>query len=1160
MNEPLATNPLRRHAHRHQAAPPLLTIAGALLTLFLALLIAVPVHAQTATQTATETPEPESGYSYSVQRGDSWNSVAQQTGVTVKELKDANPDAVRTNDWLIVGEELRIPGSQDAQAEIYVVKAGEGWTIIARDLGVTVELLKAANPRSVRSGDVLYSGERLTVPTVRAQATPEATTTVEATAEPSATEDTADVDPDKTPPAPTAQPPMDDADTEAENAAENAPDATPVADETAGAEEPTDAEDASAENLDGNEDGEAIDGQVYIVQAGESWNSIARDLDIPADVLQDNNPDLIRPGLVLLRDDEMVIPSTTVLAAAQAAATAAAAEEAATAQIAEQTGAATVDDAAVDLPACPAAFADYPESLIELLNGDNTGPDRLRAFLDVCDAGTEEGLVTGDWTGDELDDLAVVYVNPAADDATLESDLIVFNGNDEGGYDFAYRAGAAGNVIILTAEDINEDEQSDLVWTDTTCGASTCFNTVNIRSWTGSDWADWTTGNITMAYAEVELDNVSRDGQGQELVLTGGAYGSVGAGPQRSRTEIWGSVEGAPYSLLTTEYAASDCLYHLILDANRAFLAAPDIGFDEAETLYTDAIGNEELTKCWVRENELDELRSFSYFRLALIAGYQDLPEVASDLTGALAAVYPDSIYTDVSDVWLSAYEENGDAAAACQLVTDYVTDAPDAWQMLAEYGYANPDFTAADVCPILEMTAAPEKADADAADAAEPTATNAPATATPAATATLEPAEEATGQERAAAVSQAAGAVAATDTTDTDSADSADADIESDEETATDEEAAAIPVVCPENVDQFAAVLSDILADHGGDVAALDDWLRGCDALTDDRGTLLVEDLNADGVDDVLIMPTIVSDLGYGPGGSQGALLIYHGAADGAFTLAYEPEIYGQPTPLAADDLNDDGQPDIAWMVESCSTFCVVEVQMITWNGEEYLPAILPGATITEGKAYFEPIGSDAAGDGQALILEGGISGVPEGGLAVGHAENWQSVDGGPYQRLEWIYDREAEGNDCVGLRLVEADVALQAADVLGYEDAIDLYTKALDGSLQACSLFGLPADEELTLLQGLTAFRLLQAQTLAGETDGAAATMLVLESGQPDSDYTTAAATWLQEYTDSGDTDTACDAISSIFQENDQLWQITDQFGYNHPALAAEQICFRP
>ncbi|MCB0129584.1 MAG: hypothetical protein KDD78_01990, partial [Caldilineaceae bacterium] len=115
-------------------------------------------------------------------------------------------------------------------------------------------------------------------------------------------------------------------------------------------------------------------------------------------------------------------------------------------------------------------------------------------------------------------------------------------------------------------------------------------------------------------------------------------------------------------------------------------------------------------------------------------------------------------------------------------------------------------------------------------------------------------------------------------------------------------------------------------------------------------------------------------------------------------------------------------------------------------------------------------------------------------------------------------------------------------------------------DSSLQACSLFGLPADEELTLLQGLASFRLLQAQTLAGETDGAAATMLALESGQPDSDYTTAAATWLQEYTDSGDADTACDAISSIFQENDQLWQITDQFGYNHPALAAEQICFRP
>ena len=187
-------------------------------------------------------------------------------------------------------------------------------------------------------------------------------------------------------------------------------------------------------------------------------------------------------------------------------------------------------------------------------------------------------------------------------------------------------------------------------------------------------------------------------------------------------------------------------------------------------------------------------------------------------------------------------------------------------------------------------------------------------------------------------------------------------------------------------------------------------------------------------------------------------------------------------------------------------------------------------------------------------------MSGVPEGGLNVPRTENWQSVDGAPYARLEWVYDRDVEGNDCVGLRLVEADVAMQAADVLGWDDAIGMYTNALDSELKACSLFGIPGDEELILLQGLASFRLIQAQALSGDDAGAQATLLALQSGQPDSDYTEAAATWLASYNATGDADAACDTVDAIFTGNDELWRITDQFGYNHPALAAEQICFRP
>ena len=186
--------------------------------------------------------------------------------------------------------------------------------------------------------------------------------------------------------------------------------------------------------------------------------------------------------------------------------------------------------------------------------------------------------------------------------------------------------------------------------------------------------------------------------------------------------------------------------------------------------------------------------------------------------------------------------------------------------------------------------------------------------------------------------------------------------------------------------------------------------------------------------------------------------------------------------------------------MVESCAAFCVIEVQMVSWNGNEYESAIEPGATIATGSARFEPVGNNTAGAGQSLVLDGGVSGQPDGGLAVPHTEIWQSIEGAPFQRVDWLYDREAEGNDCLGLRLVEADMALHAADAIGYGKAIDLYSQALDPSLVACSLYGISGDDELILLQGLASFRLMQAQALDRDSIAARATLLALQAGQPD------------------------------------------------------------
>ncbi|MDQ3249744.1 MAG: hypothetical protein M3Q45_11135, partial [Chloroflexota bacterium] len=756
--------------------------------------------------------------------------------------------------------------------------------------------------------------------------------------------------------------------------------------------------------------------------------------------------------------------------------------------------------------------------------------------------------VSTDWTGDGADDLLVIYQNPTTTLPAPQSDLIVLNSSATG-FQVGHRARAAGQVRLLTSEDINGDAQPDIAWVDTTCGASTCFDNVEIYSWTGTQWQDWTNATISMAYAEINVDDVSEAGQGNELVLAGGIYGSVGAGPQRGRSEIWGSVEGAPYQLLEQRYDVSNCLYHVVLDANAAFLQGGSDNFATAEALYGGAITDVNLSKCWVREDEIDELKSFSLFRLALVAARQGQPAVAADVIGSLLASYADSIYAGVGQTWLSSYQQSNDLGVACAATNAFAEANPTAWDLLADYGYANPSFTAADVCPLL----AGETAALTTGDSITATRLITPAGSITngrviSQLRTLMAATPVTATRAAPTTTPVSLVTTATMTTPLTT-------------TATQAVVINSGVACPTDLAGYTDAMLTLITAANGDAPTVEQWLRACGALDDQRGAFQMLDLNDDGLQDLVFLPTIVSDRGFGRDGAQGAVLIYHAQNGGGYKLVARPEIYGQPMLLRIDDLNADSKLDLAWTVEGCSpSFCVLETQVVTWDGNDYVSIVQPGAIIAEGKVSFEGVAPGEPGRGQQLVLVGGISGTPEGGLATPHTEIWQSVQGNAFQRIRWTYDRTAEGNDCLGLRLVEADVALQAAPVLGYDAAIKLYTESLDSQLQACSIFGLAANEELVLLQGLASFRLVQAQALSGDVESARTALATLSKGQPASQYTAAAQTWLDEYAKANNPGAACQVVQPIFAQNEDLWKITDHFGYNHPALAAEQICYQP
>jgi LysM repeat protein len=187
---------------------------------------------QDATPSPAMTMTPAAGYTYTIERGDSWSSISRKTGVTVAALKANNPQAIHPEDWLYQGERLFIPGTSAIQPTPqgtadtgfwYQVKPGDSWSTVAKANGVSQQALLTANPSQVQPNRWLFTGQWIWIPgpdspiaptQVAVTATPPPTKTPTATATPEPTQTstaTATPEPTQTPtptgtPEPTAAP------------------------------------------------------------------------------------------------------------------------------------------------------------------------------------------------------------------------------------------------------------------------------------------------------------------------------------------------------------------------------------------------------------------------------------------------------------------------------------------------------------------------------------------------------------------------------------------------------------------------------------------------------------------------------------------------------------------------------------------------------------------------------------------------------------------------------------------------------------------------------------------------------------------------------------------------------------------------------------------
>ena len=766
-------------------------------------------------------------------------------------------------------------------------------------------------------------------------------------------------------------------------------------------------------------------------------------------------------------------------------------------------------------PECPSQAGQIVEFLVDALAYWTNDQQGLAQSALGCAIPIDSMISDRDINGDGFIDLLLTYNLDTIGGPGHNMGMVLFHWKDDK-LVLELETKAAGELSLLAVGDINSDQQSDLVYADESCGLHVCYTTVYIESWdsASSEWQSWTTGPLAMVNAEVKLSEAMDLGDGLALHLQGGIYESIDAGPQRARTEIWTSSNGQPFARVVNEYGPTSYLYHVVIEAHHKTQPSPFQDLYGAQVLYRQALADNLLT-VWHDASERDYLRSFSLFRLAIIAAYQEQSEVATEIINVLSQAYPSSVFTNMGRTWLNALEGAGDSVVACTAAQAYAASHPATWQPFGAFGYANPTLGPADICPILTPFGA---SDITVDDEGSPPSAEVPESLFPSAEKlrNMDPITFAASNELPA---------------------------------------------CPGTLDGYPNIVETLLNGLRGDLLLVETWLRLCNVVSDQEGTLQAGDLNGDGQSDVVALVVGTSGSGMGPDQKGSRMMVYYQTFGNSYSLIFLPQSLGVSSLLAFEDINVDGRTDLAWVDKVCNYLCLSTVEVLSWDGDFVNSHIRKGATIANGEIRLAPVPTTNPGQGKQIILEGGISGLIADEQQVERVELWESIEGNSFQRVWYEYDPDNPASRCLGLNLIEADVVLEGASAYGYNPALQLYRDVLDDStLQACSVTGTPPATELGLLHGLAYFRLVQVHALTGDMRSALLVQDEMQSALADSPFLEITQNWRTAYAAVAHPVTACQSVLPLIQAEPSTWQVTDIYGMDHPSETESTLCFVP
>ena len=401
---------------------------------------------------------------------------------------------------------------------------------------------------------------------------------------------------------------------------------------------------------------------------------------------------------------QLVAPAATATALS-ATVQAATATAAATPQIPLFTLSECPAIAAPPPPARPASFIQYPETIGRYLSAG--GPTTLLESLLRSWGAIQEGAVVQadtDLSGDGVPEVIVTLYDPGLYQPGQPSPgVLLVYGCAQGGYRLFYSTVYGPGTIIPELRrvgDMNGDVRAELAYSQRTCQAGRCTQTMHILSWSATLGAFSPLNDAPMNATSGRVTIADLDGDGVlEVAIAFNPGLDMSAGPQRRTTDIW-DWDGESYRLAVIEAEAPIYRIHAVHDADMLL----EQGEWRAAIRMYDRVRDDPALLPWTAPNEALVLRAYAGYRKVLASIGLGRPADANAARDALLAEnppgMPGEVYAALARTFLESYARQRNTARACTAVLSAANARPDALITLNSYGYANRVYTFEDLCP----------------------------------------------------------------------------------------------------------------------------------------------------------------------------------------------------------------------------------------------------------------------------------------------------------------------------------------------------------------------------------------------------------------------------------------------------------------------------